>query len=92
MPDMRQRQQDISTHAEKILSEPKPAPPVEKAVSRAVLVTGGSVGCRYQPALNGAFSAVSTPIFRSKFLFFSFPLKLILNINYYIICKYSFEI
>merc|ERR1719331_2198245 len=29
--DMRQRQQDISAHAEKILSEPKPAPPVEKA-------------------------------------------------------------
>jgi heat shock protein 4 len=29
--DMRQRQQDISSHAEKVLSEPKPAPPVEKA-------------------------------------------------------------
>merc|ERR1719379_3104710 len=29
--DMRQRQRDISSHAEKVLSEPKPAPPVEKA-------------------------------------------------------------
>jgi heat shock protein 4 len=29
--DMQQRQQDISVHAEKVLSEPKPAPPVEKA-------------------------------------------------------------
>jgi heat shock protein 4 len=33
--DMRQRQQDISAHAEKILSEPKPAPPVEKAEKEA---------------------------------------------------------
>merc|ERR1719174_280735 len=33
--DMRQRQQDISTHAEKILAEPKPAPPVEKAEKEA---------------------------------------------------------
>jgi heat shock protein 4 len=29
--DMQQRQKDISAHAEKVLSEPKPAPPVEKA-------------------------------------------------------------
>jgi heat shock protein 4 len=35
VPDMRQRQQDISAHAEKILSEPKPAPPVEKAEKEA---------------------------------------------------------
>jgi len=33
--DMRQRQQDISAHAEKVLSEPKPAPPVEKAEKEA---------------------------------------------------------
>merc|ERR1719174_2720882 len=33
--DMQQRQQDISSHVEKILSEPKPAPPVEKAAKEA---------------------------------------------------------
>ena len=34
-------------------------------VNRAVLMTGGG---RYQQTLNGSFSAVSTPIFVSKYL------------------------
>ena len=49
-----------------------PAPAMARSLRRRAkswrpLGLGGAVGCRYQQTLNGSFSAVSKPIFASKY-------------------------